>query len=70
MNQESFKITEQKTVITIQTTDFYELQSLVKHVKNNGWTIETPSKYVVGKNLWEIVISKPVTISVKLFEER
>jgi len=60
LKQNEITVVEQKTLLTLQSNNFFELQAFVKKLKERGWVIEIPSKFNSGKGRWEITIYQPI----------
>lgn len=66
MIPETIKIVDQKTVLTLHSSNYFELENFVKNLKKDGWNIDLPLKYNSGKNLWEITVSQPYNVTIGL----
>jgi hypothetical protein len=60
MEENKVKIIEEKILLVLASTDFFELNHTLQQQKQDGWKIESPPKFNSGKNLWEVAISQPV----------
>jgi hypothetical protein len=60
MNESKIKIIEEKILVILASSDFFELNHVLQKHKQNGWKIESPPKFNSGKTLWEVAISQPV----------
>ena len=60
MGNYNVEVISERTFLTLKAGEFFELEKVIKTMKNQGWNIENHPQFSLGK--WRTTLSRPVVM--------